>query len=195
MKRILFTALLLAVLAISSGCTDAMRFAPTQQQKQAALLTNDLAKEIESNGTEAGSPAARKVVQGTTAAMLYYGLPKQPADPQDFETIVADATVQSMERPDPWKIADNLLVLGAGIATIVGGVAGQRIASSIGRLRAKAKALEQVVVGNDILKANGGDFKKAHGQQTPKTKTIVAEIRARNPVLKIPSVIEPPEET
>lgn len=193
MKRIFFTALLLAVLALSAGCTDAMRFAPTEQQKQTAWLTNDLAKEIESNGTEAGSPAAKKIVQGTTAAALYYGLPKQPADPQEFETVAADATAQSMERPDPWKVADNLLVLGAGIATIIGGVAGQRIASGIGTLRAKAKALEEVVVGNELLKANGGDFKKAHAKQTVKTRTIVAEIRANNPVLKMPTVLEPAE--
>ena len=186
MKKILFVVLLLDILVVSAGCQNAVRFAPSEQQKQAALLTNELAKKIEADGTEAGSPAAKKVVLGTTASMLYYGLPKVPADPQDFKTITSEATSQSMERPDPWEVADNLLLLAGGIATVVGGVGAQRIASNIVQLRAKAKALKEVVIGNDLLKANGGDFKKAHMGQSTTTKTIVAEIRATNPVSKQP---------
>lgn len=193
MKRIVFTALLFAVLAVfSSGCQDAVRFAPSEQQKQLAWLTNDLAKSIDATGTDAGSPAAKKLVQGTTAAALYYGPPKAPADPTDFEAIATDATEQSMERPDPWTVADNLLLLAGGVVTVFGGVGAQRITSKIVELRAKAKALQQVVVGNDLLKSNGGDFKKAHIGQTPKTRAIVAEIRAHNPVPKMPEVVEPP---
>lgn len=191
-KRIFTTALLFAVLAaFASGCQDAVRFAPKEQQKQLAWLTNDVAKNIEATGTDAGSPAAKKLVQGTTASALYYGPPKVPADPQDFETIAADATSQSMERPDPWEVADNLLLLAGGIATVVGGVGAQRIASNIVILRAKAKALKEVVVGNDLLKTNGGDFAKAHRGQSVKTRALVAEIRAKNPVPKMPPVKEP----
>ena len=197
MKRIVITALLFAILAaFSAGCQDAVRFAPSEQQKQLAWLTNDLAKSIEATGTDAGSPAAKKLVQGTTASAVYYGPPKAPADPHDFETIAADATAQSMERPDPWTVADNILLLVGGVATVLGGVGGQRIASGIVKLRAKAKALQQVVVGNDLLKTNGGDFAKAHAGQSPQTKAIVAEIRATNPVPKMSPVVEPqPVET
>lgn len=189
MKTILIAALMFAVLVVSAGCQDAIRFAPSQPQKKLAWLSSDLAKSIDATGTDAGSPAIKKLVQGTTATALYYGPPKEPADPQDFEAIAAEATEHSMERPDPWKLADNLLVLGAGIATIVGGVAGQRIASSIGTLRAKAKALQEVVVGNELLKTNGGDFGMAHSGQSVQTRTLVAGIRAQSAVPKMPPVL------
>ena len=185
MKTILIAALMFAVLVVSAGCQDAIRFAPSQPQKKLAWLSNDLAKSIEATGTDAGSPAIKKLVQGTTATALYYGPPKEPAEPQEFDAIATEATEHSMERPDPWKVADNLMVLGAGIVTIVGGVAGQRIASSIGTLRAKAKALQEVVVGNELLKTNGGDFGKAHVGQSVKTRTLVAGIRANSAIPKV----------
>lgn len=195
MKTILITALLFVILVVSSGCQDAIRFAPSEQQKQLAWLTNDLAKGIESTGTDAGSPAIKKLAQGTTATALYYGLPKEPADPKDFEAIATTATEQSMERPDPWEVADNMLLLAGGIATVLGGVGGTKIASGIVKLRAKAKALQEVVVGNELLKTNGGDFGKAHMGQSVKTRTIVAGIRAQSAVPKIPPVISPKSST
>lgn len=188
-KIILLTVLLLAVLAVSAGCQNAVRFAPSEQQKQLAWLTNDLAKSIDATGTDARSPAAKKLVQGTTAAALYYGPPKAPADPDNFETIATAATAQSMERPDPWEVADNFLLLAGGIATVLGGVGGTKVASHIVKLRAKAKALQEVVVGNELLKANGGDFKKAHIGQSVKTRALIAELRVANPVLKTPSKV------
>lgn len=195
MKTILIAALMFAVLVVSAGCQDAIRFAPNQPQKKLAWLSNDLAKSIEATGTDAGSPAIKKLVQGTTATALYYGPPKEPADPQDFEAIATEATAQSMERPDPWDAADNLLLLAGGIATVLGGVGGTRIAGSIVKLRAKAKALREVVVGNELLKTNGGDFSKAHIGQSVNTRTIVAGIRAANPVPKMPPVISPKSST
>lgn len=189
MKTILIAALMFAVLVVSAGCQDAIRFAPSQQQKKLAWLSNDLAKSIDATGTDAGSPAIKKLVQGTTATALYYGPPKEPADPQDFEAIATEATAQSMERPDPWEVADNLLLLAGGIATVMGGVGATKIAGGIVKLRAKAKALQEVVVGNELLKTNGGDFGKAHMGQSVKTRTIVAGIRAANPVPKMPPFI------
>ncbi len=186
MKAGIVVIMLLAVLLLG-GCEEPLRLAPSQAQKQTAFLTADIAKAVEQNGTDPASPASKKLVQGTRAMAIYMGTPKVPADPDEFETVVSQAEQQAYERPDPWKIADNLLELGIGVAAIVGGGTGTIVVNRLRKLRQKSKALKEVVMGNELLKENGGDFKKAHRAQSPKTKTIIAEIRASNAIPPIPT--------
>ena len=178
MKTGIVTSVLLTVLIAIGGCEEPLRFAPSQAQKQAALLTADIAKAVEQKGTEPASPASKKLVQGTRAMAIYMGTPKMPADPDEFDTVVSQAEQEAFERPDPWKVADHLLELGIGVAAIVGGGTGTVVVNKLKKLRQKSKALEEVVKGNELLKKNGTTFKEAHSKQSPGTKAIVAEIRA-----------------
>ena len=162
MKGILFTVFLVVIVFGICGCQEPLRLAPSEAQKQTAFLTADIARAIEQNGTDPGSPASKKVVQGTRALSLYMGTPKLPADPDEFETVVAASEQQAYERPDPWKVADHLLELGIGVAAVAGGGGGTIIANKLKKLRQKSKALEEIVKGNELLKKNGADFKTAH---------------------------------
>lgn len=184
---IVASVLLVALLLGVGGCEEPLRLAPSQAQKQAAFLTADIAKAVEQNGTDPASPASKKLVQGTRAMAIYMGTPKVPADPDEFDTVVSQAEQQAYERPDPWKVADNLLELGIGVAAIVGGGTGTVVVNRLRKLRQKSKALKEVVMGNELLKENGVSFKKAHRSQSPETKGIVAEIRANNAIPPMPA--------
>jgi len=173
-----------ALLVSSAGCNAVgVRFAPTEPQKQTAELTHDLAKIIATEGTDPGSEAAVKLVQGTRAGLAYAGRPATPANADQFETIAAQAHEDAIERPDPWKVADSLLELGIGVAGVAGGAYGLKFAKYLQLARAKAKALEEVVKGNELLKksmtTNGEKelFKKVHGQQSAETRALVTAVK------------------
>lgn len=180
MKTGIVTIVLLAVLLLG-GC-EALRFAPKESQKQAAELTHFLAKKVNEQGTAPASPASQQLVTGTMAALAYTGRPTTPPDPEQFDTIAAQANQEALERPDPWKVADSVLELGIGISALLGGVYGTRAVRFLQQAREKSKALQEIVIGNELLKENGANFKTAHRAQSPGTKAIVAEIRANNAI-------------
>ena len=175
------------LLFLFSGCRDALRFAPSEPQKQTAELTHALARKVTAEGTDAQSPAARRLESGTRAALAYIGRPAEPADPEQFDTIAAAAEQDAARRPDPWEAADSVLDLGIAICGIVGGAGSIKLAAYLAEMRAKSKALQEVVKNNDLFKDQAqkeGDqkavaaFKDAQSSQSPTTKTIVAKVRA-----------------
>jgi len=72
-------AILFLILTLCGGCADevGLRFAPSQAIKANAELTNQLARKINIEGTDPESPASRKIVDGTTASLVYTGRPRR----------------------------------------------------------------------------------------------------------------------
>ena len=188
MKNILLMCVILLYMA---GCDSlGLRFEPTEPQKQSAWLTADLAKEVESEGTVPGSPAAKRLVEGTKATAYYYGPPKIPANMSQFDTIAPMAQQQAQERPDAWVLADSALELAIGVSVLLGGVYGTKAVKYLSTARQKAKALEQVVMNNELFKfglspPQKAEFGNAQQGQSQTTRALVAEIRAKSgPVIK-----------
>lgn len=192
MKKILLMCVILLCVA---GCNSlGLRYEPTEPQKQSAWLTADLAKEVESEGTVPGSPAAKRLVEGTKATAYYYGPPKVPADMSQFDTIASMAQRQAQERPDPWALADSALELAIGVSALLGGVYGTKAVKYLSTARQKAKALEQVVVNNELFKSalsppQRAKFGDAQQRQSQATRALVAEIKVKSGTVIKPASI------
>ena len=173
-------------LLLFSGCDDGLRLAPSRYQKETAEMTYDLAVKIDSEGAAAGSPATGKLVEGARANLVYTGRPASPPDPALFDSTVGRAVVDAAARPDPWAAADSLLELGIGVSALLGGVYGARAVKYLKEAREKAKALKEVVQGNELFKdslnSNKTSVNKAFSaaqneKQSTETKQIVAVTR------------------
>jgi len=182
-----FSIVVSLTLLFLAGCQDALRFAPSEPQKQTAELTHALAAKVAAEGTDAASPAAKRLESGTRAALTYIGRPAEPPDAEQFDTIVAAAEADAARRPDPWEAADSVIDLGIAICGVLGGAGAGKFAAYLAQMRAKSKALQEVVKNNDLFKEQAqkeGDqkavavFKQAQSSQSPTTKTIVAKVRA-----------------
>jgi len=185
MKSLIIAILFCAVLSFFAfGCEETFRLAPTEAIKQSNELTFELAKKIDEQGTDAKSPASQKMVQGTLVSLNYSGRPKEPPDPEQFDTIVQQGQVDAQERPDAWQIADSALELGIGIAALFGGVAGMKGVKLLSEARAKSKALKQIIEGNELFKVTADEkakkeFAEAQNakQTLVETKKIVADVK------------------
>ncbi len=192
MKRILMILTLLCCL--SAGC-DSLRFAPTEAQKQNAWLHNRTA--IMAAETAKVEDTSEKL-QGLTqlsevqsrAFSSHYGLPKEFPQAETAEDVLAEsnwqlartALQQGAERPDAWEVADSMLELGIGICALLGGVYGTRAVGFLRQARTKSKALQEIIVGNELFKkqneSSASAFKQAHQNQSPQTRQIVAKMKA-----------------
>jgi hypothetical protein len=178
----------------TAGC-DSLRLAPSEQQKQNAWLHNRTAAaaaetarvQNTSSDLQALTQLAELQSQAFTA---YCGLPKEYPQAQTNEQILAQsnwnlaqtALTESAARPDPWSAADSLLELGIGITALFGGVYGTRIAGFLKDARTKSQAIKEIVQGNELFKkqqpSQSESFKSAHAAQSPKTRQLVAELKA-----------------
>jgi len=184
----LFTFVLLL-----AGC-DSLRFAPSEQQKQNAWLHNRTA--IAAAETARGESASEKLQSLSGLSELqsqaftsYFGLPKEFPKAASAEEILAEsnwqlantAVQQSSDRPDAWQVADSAMELGIGICALLGGVYGTRAVGFLKGARAKSKALQEIIVGNELFKKNNQPqvvaFKQAQQNQSPTTRQIVAEMK------------------
>ena len=81
-------------------------------------------------------------------------------------------------------MADSAMELGIGIAAILGGVYGSAAIRFLKTSREKSKALREIITGNELFKKQNTDsvtaFKTAQGEQSPKTRQIVAQIKAES---------------
>ena len=184
------------LLLFSSGCAEQLRFAASESQKQIALNTHLAARAANVNGAMPGSTATHQLMAGTETSLAYIGM---PASPQiaDYDATLLQARTDSTRRPDSNDVFTNIekgLSLASALAIALGfggaGVGGKKILDWIAMAKAKVKALEEVVRGNEILKqAMTPDEKKAFkdaqaaAQKTPSTPVLVAEIKTQNPVL------------
>lgn len=181
MRNFVFFSVICA--ALLSGC-NSLRFSPSEPIKQTAELTNDLATKIDREGTDPGSSASKQLVRGTQVALSYIGRSDQPADPDDFETIVSQGQIDAELRPDVWQVADAALELGIGVAGLFGGIGGIKLAGYFQKAKEKSKALQEVVKGNELFKKTVDQgirkqFADAQNQtqSTNSTKRIVSEIK------------------
>ena len=176
------------------GCNGSpLRFAPSEAQKQAAWQSHLIARTVDTAGAEADSPATNALVQGTQAALAYSGMPAEPTT-EDIDATLAQANADATRRPTGADVidavddglglgADLLLALGLG-GTVIGG---KKIADLIAAARQRAEALKEVILNNELFKAQaeaaGNEqaldlFKKAQLAQTQETKILVTATKA-----------------
>ena len=192
MKKVLLMAGLVVGVA---GC-GGIRFAATEGQKGNAWVhwrVCGLAQEAaRSEKASAGlvdltALAARQ----SEAFVLDYGLPRQRPAMETVEAAIANGTplaqqavADAQRRPDVWVLADAAMELGVGIAGLLGGVYGLRIATFLKQAREKSSALKEIVAGNELFKqlcpTAEGEFKQAHANQSAATKGLVTEIKNKS---------------
>ena len=192
MRRIL--AILIVLFFLLAGC-DSLRFAPGEAQKQNAWLhsrtTAIAAAAAEDEAATEKLQALTKMSQLQSRAITsYYGLPKELPQADTAEQILSEsswqlgrtALVESAERPDAWQVADNALDLGIGICALLGGVYGTRAVRFLKQARTKSKALQEIIVGNELFKKNNDPsvvaFKQAHQNQSQQTRQVVSEMKS-----------------
>ena len=192
MKNVVLTSIMLCVFLI--GC-DSLRFAPSEEQKQNAWLHNRTTTvAAETAKVEDASQELRALTKlsqlQSRAFTSYYGLPKEFPQADTGEEILAQsnwrlaqkAVQESADRPDAWQVADSALELGIGVCALLGGVYGTRAIGFLKEARAKSRALQEIVAGNELFKeqnqARAGAFKQAHQNQSPQTKQIVTQIKS-----------------
>jgi hypothetical protein len=192
MRRIL--AILIVLFFLLAGC-DNLRFAPGEAQKQNAWLHNRTA--TVAADTARDEVATEKLQALTKLSQLqsraitsYYGLPKELPQADTAEQILSEsswqlgrmALVESAERPDAWQVADNAFDLGIGICALLSGVYGTRAVRFLKQARTKSKALQEIIVGNELFKKNNDSFavafKQAHQNQSQQTRQIVSEMKS-----------------
>jgi len=192
MRRILMTLILTGLLL--AGC-DSLRLSPTETQKQNAWLHNRTA--MVASDTARAEAASEKLQELTELSELqsrafssYFGLPKEYPQADTAEDILAESNFQlaqtalgeSAERPDPFELADNVLELAIGICALLGGVYGTRAVRFLKDARAKSKALQEIIAGNELFKkehkAYASALKQAHKDQSPQTRQIVAKMKS-----------------
>ncbi len=191
MRRILTALTLLCCL--SAGC-DSLRFAPTETQKQNAWLHNRTAiMAAETAKVEDTSEKLQALTQLNEVQSLafssYYGLPKEFPQAETAEDVLVEsnwqlahtALQQGTERPDAWEVADSMLELGIGICALLGGVYGTRVVGFLRQAKTKSKALQEIIVGNELFKkqnaSSASAFKQAQSNQSPQTRQIVAQMK------------------
>ena len=192
MKKICWMALV--AVCLFAGC-QGLRFAPNEAQKQNAWLHNRTAAVAAE--TARGEEVSEQL-QGLTelgylqsgAITAYFGPPKEIPQAFTAEEILEQSTwdlaeaakAEGAERPDAFRIADNVLELAIGISSLLGGVYGTRAVRFLKEAKDKSRALEEIIAGNELFKkehkAYAPAFKEAQKNQSPATKQIVAQMKA-----------------
>ncbi len=180
--------------AFSTGC-DSLRLAPSEQLKENAWLHNrTTAVAAETARTEQTSQELQALTKlselQSRAFTSYYGLPAEYPQAETSEEILAQsnwqlaktAAAESVERPDPWQVADSLMEVGIGISALLGGVYGTRAVRFLKDARARSTALKEIIQGNESFKkdneSQAASFKAAHANQSPETRQLVAGLKA-----------------
>jgi hypothetical protein len=186
--------LILFALALGLCGCDALRFAPSEGQKQNAWLHNRTAtvaaETAQTEGTSRELQELTKLSELQSRAFTSYcGLPKRYPQAQTSEQILAQsnwrlantALSESAQRPDPWQVADSAMELGIGVCALLGGVCGTRAVRFLRDARTKSQALKEVVQGNELFKKRNQKqaraFKVAQQRQSPATRQLVAAIK------------------
>ena len=192
MKSLAFVATVGILFCV--GC-DALRFAPSEAQKQNAWLHNQTAEiAAESAKTENTSEQLKALTKlselQSRAFVSYHGLPKEFPQAETAEEILAQsnqqlartALAESAERPDAWQAADTAIELAIGICALLGGVYGTRAVKFLKQAQTKSKALKEIIEGNELFKKqneNSADaFKQAQQNQSIATRQIVSELKS-----------------
>ena len=174
-----------------AGC-QGMRLGVTQTQKQNAWVHHRTAQIIADVTAEQSVSEELKSVANLSelqsrAFMVDYGLPNQLADIDTLSDVLKtkplalSAINDSSGQHDTWEIVDGAVDVGIGIAGLLGGVWGIRIAGFLVDARKKSNALREIVMGNELFKYQNQDsaidFKKSHMNQSTVTRKIVSEVK------------------
>jgi len=185
---------ILLLLALGLCGCDALRFAPSEGQKQNAWLHNRTAavaaETAQTEGTSRELQDLTKLSELQSRAFTSYcGLPKKYPPAETREQILAQsnwrlantALSESSQRPDAWQVADSAMELGIGVCALLGGVCGTRAVRFLRDARAKSQALKEIVQGNELFKKQNADqavaFKAAQQNQSPETRQLVAAMK------------------
>ncbi len=190
-----------AVGMLLSGC--GLRYAATEAQRQNAWVH---AKVCVAAADCAADEGASEQLCGLTqlaakqseAFVLDYGMPEQhgqaeldrgaPLSEQAVQAMLSKgsavaeaARADSIERPDVWSVADGAMDLGIALAGLLGGIYGVRAAGFLQQARDKARALKEIVAGNELFKQlypeQAQRFKEAQAKQSVTTRAIVTELK------------------
>lgn len=188
------TYALIACALVCVGC-DSLRFAPTEAQKQNAWLHNRTTTvATETAKLENTSEKLQGLTQlsklQSRAFVSYHGLPKEFPQADTAEDILAQsnwqlartALTESAERPDAWQLADSAFELAIGICALLGGMYGTKAVRFLREAKAKSRALQEIIEGNELFKKQNessvSTFKQAHQLQSPQTQQIVAQMKS-----------------
>ncbi len=188
---ILFILCACVFMLFCGGCQGALRFAPTEVQKQSAELTHQVAAKVDAEGTAPHSPASQQLVEGTRAATSYIGRASIQPDPQQFDTTVSAANADAVKRPEVFTATEQGLSLAAELAILFGvggtGFGGKKLLDWLKLARKKNKALEEIVAGNELFQAHLKSMGKTQeaeafkeyqrSKQAGSTPLIVATVR------------------
>lgn len=181
------------VMSLIAGC-NGLRFAPSEQQKQNAWLHNrTTSMAAETARVEQTSPELQALTtlseKQSRAFTSYCGLPKEYPQAETTAEVLSQsnwrladtALAQSVERPDPWQVADSVLEIAIGVSALFGGIYGTRAVRFLRDARSKSHALKEIVEGNERFKKQNETqtqaFKAAHGSQSPHTRQLVAAMK------------------
>jgi len=169
-----------------------MRFGIDQTQKENAWIhhrtTQIIADAVAGEGVSSQLQSAAHLSELQSKAFVAdYGLPEKfPSSDTLAEILTSEplakaAIETSLHRPDAWEVVDGFVDIGIGIAGLLGGVWGVRIAGVLVDARKKSGALREIILGNELFKYQNhdavADFKKAHMNQSSVTKNIVAKVK------------------
>ena len=184
---------LIGLAIVNAGC-DALRFAPSEVQKQNTYVHH---RTVQAAAVRAQQEETTEILQGLTqqatkqseAILAYYGLPAEipPSDTvseilsEGNQALAQTARVEAIQRPDPWDVADHLLELGIGISGVVGGAFGVQMVRKLQLAREKSIALREIVKGNELFKQDNPEFtdafKQSQQQQSVRTRTLVTAMK------------------
>ena len=188
MRKLLILTVMLLLFA---GCQN-LRFGVSQEQKQNAWVhqkTTQMAADI------ASEQSVSTQLQGLTrlselqsqAFVADYGLPSEYPSVQTTDDILAteplalSAISVSSQKPDAWDVFDGAVEAGIGIAGLLGGVWGVRIAGFLKNTQKQSLALKEIILGNELFKTQNAEaasqFNESHANQSATTKRIVSEIK------------------
>lgn len=191
MKKVLMATLLTLCI---SGCN--LRFPATQTQKQNAWghwrvcgLAQETARSEKASAGLVDLTAL--AAQQSEAFVLDYGLPRERPVMGTIEEAIASGTpvaeqaaADAQRKADVWVLADAAMELGVGLAGLLGGVYGVRIAAFLAQARQKSRAVKEIVEGNELFKqlcpTAAAEFKQAHANQSAATRVLVTETKVKS---------------
>ena len=199
---IALTVVLSAVIIPLTGC-ESLRFPPTEPQKQMAQNTQRAAMLADAQGADPDSGLTRQLVTGSTVALNYTGLPKDPVI-EDFDATADQAAKDASKRPTAEQVFEavdkglgtvELILIALGGTSGIGlGIVGLRKAAKVvSDLRERAKEAESQY---DAIHSSAAEMIRAeqavrvslkdYGEGKVKASQILEELDTANDIAQSP---------
>lgn len=176
-----------------TGCA-AIKPAPDSVQKLNAYLLNKTAAQAASTAKQ--QQAGEQLEHLTALAAMqsqaitqYYGKPENLPDDFDIENLdyiqkaqLAELAFESASAGDRYRdAAFDLLDISIAVCGLFGGAFGIKAAGFLSKAKSKARALEEIIKGNESFKTENPEyckiFKNCHKSQSAETKEIVTQLK------------------